>query len=81
MISIFLPERLIDLLDQLADQRVGVQQVGGQKQLGFVANLLEEKGHRSGEGVALGQEQHAVEGFILSAVELQLDDLVAVEAR
>ena len=43
--------------------------------------LLEEKGHRLVEGVALGQEQQPVELFVLGAVELELDGLVAVEAR
>ena len=52
-----LPGLLIDLLDQLADQRVGVQQVGGQQQLGLVADALEEKGHRLVQRIALGQEQ------------------------
>ena len=43
--------------------------------------LLEEKGHRLVERVALGQEQQPVELFVFGAVELQLDGLAAVEAR
>ena len=51
---------------------LGVQQVGGQQQFGFVADVLEEEGHGLVERVALGLEEQAIELFIPGAVELQL---------
>ncbi len=55
-----------------------MQQVLGHEQPGLVADHFEEKGYRLVEGVALGQEQQAVEGF-QGAIELQLSSLLAVE--
>ena len=71
----------MDPLHQLADQRIRVQQVGGQEQLGLVRDPLEEKGHGLVERVALGQEQHPVELFVPGAVQLQRHDPVVVQAR
>ena len=76
-----LPVFLVDLVDQLADQRVGMQQVVGQQQFGLVVDPLEQKRHGRVQGVALGDEQHAVQLGFLGAVELEVDDLVLVEAR
>ena len=80
MISMFCQRSSATGFHQLADQGVGVQEVGGQEQLGLVSNLLEEEGHRLVEGVALGQQQEAVELLVLCAVELELNHLGAVEA-
>ena len=81
MISISCQSVLVDRFNQLADQRVGVEQVVRQEQLGLVADLLEEEGHRLVEGVALGQKQQAVELLVLGAIELEFDDPVRGRGR
>ncbi|MNQ95546.1 hypothetical protein D3C85_1111090 [compost metagenome] len=58
-------------VDQLADQRVGFGQVVWQQQLGGVIHRFKEKRHGLMQGVALGEEQLAVEFFIFIAVELE----------
>ena len=68
-------------VDQLADQGVGLEQVVGQQQLGLVVDGLEQERHGLVQGVALGQQQVAVEFLVFGAVELEFDDLVLVEAR
>ena len=40
-----LPVLLVDLGDELADQRIGVQQVVGQEQFGLVVDPLEQERH------------------------------------
>ena len=75
------PGGLVDALDQLADQRVGVQQVGWQQQLGLIPDALEEKGHCLVQGVTLSLEEQPVELFVFAAVELQLHSFLPVEAR
>ena len=76
-----LPLVFVDAFDQLADQRVGVQQVGGQEQFGLVADALEEKGHGLVQGVALRQQQQPVELFVFGAVQLQSDGPGTVQTR
>ena len=76
-----LPVLFVDALDQLADQRVGVEQIIGQEQFGLVVNRLEQERHRPAQGVALGNQQQPVEFGLLVAVELEFDHLRLVEAR
>ena len=71
-----LPVFLRDLADQLGDDRVGVQQVVGQKQFGFVVDPLEQEGHGVRQRVALGNEQTAVKFAVLVAGQLELCDFL-----
>ena len=80
MISICLPVVFVDFVDQLADEGVGVEQVVGQQQFGFVVDALEQEGHGGGQRVALGDQQAAVEFGVLVAGELEFDDLARGQA-
>ena len=75
MISTSCQSSSVDLVHQLADQRVGVEQVVGQQQFGLVVDLLEEKRHRLVQGIALSHEQQPVKLLVLVASQLQIDDL------
>ena len=76
-----LPSALVNALNQLTDQRVGMEQVGGQQQLGLIPDALKEKGHCLVQSVALSLEKQPVELFVFAAVELQLHSFLPVEAR
>ncbi|MDN6181036.1 MAG: hypothetical protein L0I84_08585 [Halomonas subglaciescola] len=66
---------------QLAQQRVGFGQVAGQQQFACVVQRLKQKRHGRVQRAALGQQQLAVEGFILGAVELEFAHAGGVEPR
>ena len=81
MISTSCQSLFVDLADELADERVGVEQVVGQEEFCFVADPLKEKRHRRMQGVALSEQQHPVKLGFFVAFQFQVDDLVLVQPR
>ena len=57
-----------------------MEQVVGQEQLRLVVDPLEQEGHGRVQGIALGDQKHPVKFVLLGAIELQVDDLLLVEA-
>ena len=77
----FLPILLVNLADQLANQRVRVQQVVRQQEFRLVVNPLEQKRHRRVQGVTLRGEQQPVQLGLLVPGQLEVDNRFAFQAR
>ena len=66
--------------DELADDGVGMQEIVRQQQDGGVVQLAEDIGQDEVQLGALGEQQHTVEFLIAIAIQLEANDLLAVEA-